>query len=148
MQAVKKDDRVTVTYEGTLDNGEIFESTADAGPLDFRVGDGSVLPGFEKTLLGMCVGEEKTVTIPAAEAFGPPDKELIMTVKRRLLGEKVIPQPGMVLAMNMEKDGKTLQVPAMVTAINDEYVTVDFNHPLAGKNLIYKITLVALHPAS
>lgn len=141
MKRVKDGDHVTVTYVGELEDGEIFESTEDTGPLEFQVGSKDVMPGFDKALLGMAEGEEKTVTLQPEDAYGPKQQELTHVVQRSVFGGKVEPQPGMVLSMTVEKDGNKHQVPVMVTKVDGDKIEIDFNHPLAGKALIYRITL-------
>jgi len=146
MQRAKKNDRVTVVYDGLLENGELFESSADTGPLVFTIGANNVLPRFEETVLDMAVGETKTVEVDSVETFGPRRPDLVQTVDRKTFADKDI-QPGMILGMQMEKDGQEHQVPALVTAVTDDTVTVDFNHPLAGQMLTYRITVKEIHSA-
>lgn len=141
MNKVEKGDLVSVVYDGLLSNNEVFESSKDTGPLEFRVGENSVLPGFENAVLGMTEEEEKTINLVPDEAYGPKKEELIHTVNRKVFGEKIDPQPGMVLGLTINRDGHKEKVPAMVTEISGENVTVDFNHPLAGRTLTYKITI-------
>jgi len=141
MNKVEKGDLVSVVYDGLLSNNEVFESSKDTGPLEFRVGENSVLPGFENAVLGMTEEEEKTINLAPDEAYGPKKEELIHTVNRKVFGEKIDPQPGMVLGLTINRDGHKEKVPAMVTEISGENVTVDFNHPLAGRTLTYKITV-------
>lgn len=144
MKRVEEGDYVGVLYEGLLGNNEVFESTTDTGPLEFQVGEGSVFAGFEKAILGMAENEQKTVDLQPEETYGPKRKELIHTLKRGALGEKISPSPGMLLGMTMEKDGKTLKIPAMVVEVEGDDVTIDFNHPLAGQVLTYKITVKSI----
>lgn len=141
MNKVEKGDLVSVVYDGVLSNNEVFESSKETGPLEFRVGENSVLPGFEKAVLGMAENEEKTINLPPDEAYGPKREELIHIVNRKVFGEKIEPRPGMVLGLTINRDGQKQKVPAMVTEIRGENVTVDFNHPLAGRTLTYKITV-------
>jgi peptidylprolyl isomerase len=105
-------------------------------------------PGFDNALIGMAEGEEKAVTLQPDEAFGARDDKLLHTVKKNVLGESILPQPGMVLGMTVEKEGQKQKIPALVTAVNGEDVTIDFNHPLAGKAIIYKITLKEIKEAT
>ncbi len=140
MQRVKENDTVTVVYEGTVNNGDTFESSSDTGPLEFTMGTQSVMPLFEEAVLGMAVGESKSINIPPQDAYGVRHDELVQDIDRAILQEKDV-QPGMTLGLDMEKDGKKHKIPATVTAIKDDAVTVDFNHPLAGQTLTYSITL-------
>jgi len=141
MKKAGKGNNVIIEYEGMLHNGEIVESSADSGPFEYEVGSGLMPPGFDNALIGMAEGEEKAVTLQPDEAFGPRDDKLLHTVKRNVFGEAVRPQPGMVLGMTVEKEGQKQKIPALVTAVIGEDVTIDFNHPLAGKTIIYKLTL-------
>lgn len=144
MKTVQNGDQVSIEYEGMLENGEIVERSSDTGPVEFEIGSNIMPPGFEKALIGMQEGEEKTITMTPEEAFGPRDENLLHTVNRNILGEKIKPEPGMVLGMTLDKDGQPHKVPALVTAVNGDDVTLDFNHPLAGKTLIYKLTLKSI----
>jgi len=146
MLKAKPGDLVTVIYEGILENGEIFESSQDTGPLQFRIGTGSVMIAFEKAVLGMEINESREIRLQPEEAYGLPKEELIHTLSRSIWDEKADIKPGVVLGMTMEKDGEQHQVPAMVTEVSGDKVTVDFNHPLAGKQILYKITLQNLEP--
>ena len=140
MQRVKLNDKVTVMYEGHLNNGEIFESSEESGPLSFTVGQGEVMPAFEEALLDMAINETKNIRIPAEKAYGLKNKELIQTVSRKVFGNNTI-RPGMVVAMPLKKDGEVHKVPAQVSKIEKNKVTVDFNHPLAGQELVFQILL-------
>jgi FKBP-type peptidyl-prolyl cis-trans isomerase 2 len=141
MLKAKPGDLVTVIYEGIIENGEIFESSQDTGPLQFRIGTGSVMAGFEEAVIGMGINESKEIRLQPEEAYGLPKEELIHTIGRSTWDENADIKPGVVLGMTMEKDGKQHQVPAMVTAVAGDMVTIDYNHPLAGKQVIYKITV-------
>ncbi len=145
MDRIKRGDIVRVTYEGLLADGEIFESSRNSGPLEFEIGGNSVMPAFERAILEMRVGEEKSVTLQPEEAHGPRQEELIVSFPRSAFGEHVDPQPGMVLGMNIEQEGKPRKIPATVSEVTKDTVVMDFNHPLAGQPLTYKITLLAVN---
>ena len=145
MEKVEHGDYVTVTYKGLLKTQEVFESTDNTGPLEFQIGANSVLPGFEKAVLGMTVNENKTIHLPADEAYGPIRQELIHTVSSKVFGDKITPKPGIVLGLTIERNGQKQKVPAMVKEIVGDEVIIDFNHPLAGQDLIYKITVTAVN---
>lgn len=144
MQKVKQGNLVILEYEGMLENGEIVERSSDSGPFEYEVGTGLMPPGFENALIGMTVGEEKTITLPPDEAFGHKDDKLLHTVNKGVFGENIRPKPGMILGMTLEKEGQKQKIPALVTAVNGNDVTLDFNHPLADKTIIYKVTLKAI----
>ena len=141
MAKVQEGDLVTVVYDGLLDNGEVFESSKDTGPLKFTVGLGTVMDAFEKGVLGMDQGETKEIKVTPQDGFGEQDPELVQTIERNSLGDGIDPQVGMVLGMTLEKDGQSHQVPAMVVEVDGDQVTIDYNHPLSGKSLTYKITV-------
>lgn len=143
MQRVSENDFVTIIYDGLLPNGEIFDSSKDTGPLQFQLGTGSVLPAFEQAVLGMVVQETRNITVAARDAHGLKNEELIVTVNRKGFADKNI-APGMILGMNLEKDGQQHQVPATVLALDAQTVTIDFNHPLAGQDITYRITLLSI----
>jgi len=143
MQQVSKNDSVTILYDGFLPSGEKFDSSQDAGPLQFQLGSGSVLPAFEAAVLGMKPQETKRITVPAKEAYGLKNEDLIMRVSRQgFTGQNIA--PGMILGMNMEQDGQQHKVPATVLSVDAETMTIDFNHPLAGQDITYEITLLSI----
>ena len=144
MKKIEKGARVVIEYEGLLENGETVESSSETGPFELEVGKGAMPPSFENALIGMHEGEEKTIILQPNEAFGHHDKKLLHTVNKSVFGETTSPQPGMVLGMTVEKGGQKQKIPALVTAINGEEVTIDFNHPLAGKTITYKIIVRAV----
>ncbi len=146
MDKINANDLVVVEYEGFLDNGEIFDTTRDNGPLEFQIGTEAVLPAFEEAVVALTVGGSTEINIPAANAYGERNEEMIFDLDRNNLGDDIDPEPGMVLAMTMEKEGQSHKFPAMVTAINGDKVTMDFNHPLAGKDLRFKLTLKEVRP--
>ena len=143
MQRVSENDSVTIVYDGLLSTGEKFDSSQDTGPLQFQLGDGSVLPAFEQAVLGMAAQETRSITVLAKDAYGLKNEELIMTVNRRSFADQPLAE-GMILGMNMEQDGQQHKVPATVLSVAAETVTVDFNHPLAGQDITYQITLLSI----
>ena len=141
MKKAARGDHVVIEYEGMLHNGELFESSAETGPFEYEIGSGLMPPGFDEALIGMAEGEERAVTLQPGEAFGPRDGNLLHTVEKNIFDKTVQPQPGMVLGLTVEKDGEKQKIPALVTAVNGSEVTIDFNHPLAGETVIYKLIL-------
>ena len=129
---------VKVHYKGELKDGTVFDSSEEREPLEFKVGEGQVIQGFENAVRDMEVGETKKVEISSDEAYGERNDQNIVTVSRDELPEGIDPQEGMMLQV------KTPQgpVPVRVTEVTDEELTLDANHPLAGKDLIFDITLV------
>ena len=140
MSATAKDgDRVRVHYTGKLEDGQVFDSSRGGEPLEFTVGAGEVIPGFDEAVRGMQVGETKTVEIRPEDAYGPRRDGLVATIERERAQFPVEPQVGMNLALPLQ-DGSQLEV--VVTEVTDEHVTIDGNHPLAGEKLIFDVELV------
>ena len=139
MSHAKSGDTVKIHYTGTLDDGTQFDSSAGRDPLQFEVGSGQVIPGFDKAVEGMAVGDNKSVRIEAEEAYGPRHDQLVQEVDRSLLPDDLDPQEGMAL-QSSSPDGQVTQF--MVTAVSDDTITVDANHPLAGQALSFDIELV------
>ena len=137
---VKKGDKVKVEYEGTLNDGTVFDSTEKHGePIEFEVGSGQLIPGFEDAVEGMEKGEEKMVTIEPKEAYGDSNPKLIKTIPKENLPRNDELQAGMVLMLNLA-DG--MQFTAQVQEVTEETITIDLNHPLAGKTLNFKIKIL------
>ncbi len=141
-------DKVIVVYDGFLEAGEVFESSEASGPLEFKIGAGEVMPAFEEAVINMGIGETKTFTIKAAQAHGSIKPELIHRMKRSTLPDHQNLRPGMVLSMKIEHEGARHEIPALLTAIDEKFATLDFNHPLAGKDLKYRLTLREIIPAA
>jgi FKBP-type peptidyl-prolyl cis-trans isomerase 2 len=138
-EPAKDGDRVRVHYTGKLEDGQVFDSSRDGEPLEFIVGAGEVIPGFDEAVRGMSVGETKTVEIEPEDAYGPRREGLVATIERERAQFPVEPQVGMNLALPLQ-DGNQIEV--VVTEVTDEQVTIDGNHPLAGEKLIFDVELV------
>lgn len=141
MQEVKNGDTVKIHYKGTLQDGTVFDQSEGRGPLEFKVGEQRVIPGFEKAVLGMKVGDKKTTTIPCDEAYGEKRDELLIKAPREKMPEGHEPKVGDQLQM-MTQQGQP--VPVEIIAVNDQEVTLDANHPLAGKDLTFALELVEI----
>ena len=139
MTQAKKGNTVKIHYTGTLDDGTQFDSSQGRDPLEFEVGSGQVIPGFDKAVEGMTVGDSKSVRIEADEAYGPRHEQLVQQVERSVLPDDLNPETGMAL-QSSSPDGQVTQF--MVTDVTDETITVDANHPLAGQALSFDIELV------
>jgi FKBP-type peptidyl-prolyl cis-trans isomerase 2 len=134
-------DTVSVHYTGTLDGGEVFDSSKEREPIEFTLGEGKVIPGFENAVEGMSVNETKSVRIPAAEAYGERTEDLVFTFERKNLPGEMEPREG----MHVELRGPAGQaVPARIVNVTDESVTVDANHPLSGQDLTFELELVGI----
>jgi len=134
-------DRVTVHYTGRLTDGTEFDSSAGQEPLEVVLGAGRVIPGFENAIVGMQTGESRTVTIPVEEAYGPHSEELVLSVPRNRLPEDLSPEIGMQLQMQ-QADGGLVDV--LITSLDEQNITLDANHPLAGQALVFDIRLVTI----
>ena len=145
---IESGDSVVLVYEGLFDNGNVFESSETSGALEFTVGDGSVMPAFEAQVIGLGQGEKKTFHLGPDEAYGQSNPDLIHTVDRAILPDQDRLAIGMVLGLTVDHEGKKEQVPAMVTDLDGNQATVDFNHPLAGKTLTYEVTVQSISKAT
>lgn len=141
MCPVQITDTISVSYTAQLDSGEIIEGAPETKPVILSIGSGRILQAVEASTIGMEPGETKTVKILPEDAYGPYFKDLIHELPIASFGNKVAPKPGMILSLAIEKDGVEQQVPATVLAINNDSVTVDYNHPLAGKAITYTVKL-------
>jgi len=141
--AAKVGDSVSVHYTGTLDDGTVFDSSSTHGqPLTFKIGEGLVIKGFDEAVMGMNVGDKKKIHIEAKDAYGDPNPELLQQVPRDKLPKDQEPKPGMILGVRAP-DG--MQFPATITAVTADTVTLDLNHPLAGKALNFDLELVKIN---
>jgi peptidylprolyl isomerase len=145
MQQVKKGDTVKVHYHGKLTNGTTFDSSEGRAPLEFEVGGGMVIPGFDQGVTGMTVGEKKTIHIPADEAYGPKQEEMIMEFPKDRFPEDMVPEVGMQLNMS---NGQGQNFPVIIADVREEVVILDANHPLAGEDLIFDLELVDISSPS
>ena len=138
--AIKNGDKVKVEYTGTFDDGTVFDSSEKHGkPLEFQVGGKQVVPGFENAVVGMEKEQEKEIKLQPSEAYGDPNPQLVKKVPKDKMPKDVEVKPGMVMVMSLPNG---MQVPATVKEISDADVTIDLNHPLAGKILNFKIKIV------
>ena len=141
MAPAKDGDTVKVHYTGKLNDGTVFDSSANRDPLEFTIGRNQVIPGFEKAVLGMNSGESVTTEVPAEQAYGPHRQELVLEVDRNDFPDDLTPEVGQQLQMS-RPDGQSLVV--RVTDVSESAATLDANHPLAGKDLTFDIQLVEI----
>ena len=139
MTYANKGDTVSVHYTGTLEDGSVFETTVGVAPMQFTIGENEVLPGVEQAVLGMKAGESATLRIAADDAFGPRREDMVMQLDRGRLEGHLQPEVGHLLQITWPDSQSTL---ASVIGVTDSTVTVDANHPLAGKDLTFDIQLV------
>lgn len=146
MAQVKAGDTVQVHYTGRLTNGTVFDSSQGRDPLQFQVGSGMVIKGFDEGVKGMEVGDKKTVEIPVEDAYGPANEEMVFEFERSQIPADIPLEVGMTL--NMHQDGNPRVVPVIVRGLTDNTVFLDANHPLAGEDLIFDIELVNVNPGA
>ena len=139
MSQAKSGDTVKIHYTGTLDDGNQFDSSVGSDPLEFTVGSGQVIPGFDSAVEGMAVGDTKTINIPAEEAYGPRHEQMIQEVPKSALPDDLEPEVGMGLQAQ-GPDGQVMDL--TITVVEDDSITVDGNHPLAGQALNFDLELV------
>lgn len=141
MSNAKTGDTVKIHYTGKLDDGTQFDSSAGRDPLEFELGGGQVIPGFDSAVEGMAVGESKSVRIEPEQAYGPRHDQLMQQVPRDQLPDDLTPEVGMAL-QSQSPDGQVMVL--MIAAVDEETITVDANHPLAGQALNFDIELVEI----
>ncbi|UCE36739.1 MAG: peptidylprolyl isomerase [Thermoplasmata archaeon] len=136
--SIKKGDIIRVEFEGRFDDGVVFDSSKINGePLEFEVGIGYMLPGFEKAVIGMENGEEKEFKIKPEDAYGEHNPQLILKAPRERVPEHI--RPGMILITTLPAG---MQIPVKILDVTEQWITVDINHPLAGKVLNFKVKIV------
>ena len=133
--------KVRVHYKGTLPDGTVFDSSEGRDPLEFEVGGGQVIPGFEAAIIAMSPGEAQTITIPMLEAYGARDEDLLRNFPRDMVPDDMPVEPGMTLQVQ-DENGQAF--PVLIAAIDDEHVTLDGNHPMAGHDLTFALQLVEI----
>jgi FKBP-type peptidyl-prolyl cis-trans isomerase 2 len=141
MTAAKTGDTVKVHYTGTLNDGSQFDSSQDREPLEFTLGTGQVISGFNDAVTGMSVGDSKTITIPSDQAYGAHNPEMMQDVPRSAIPADIDLQPGMILSAR-SAEGQTVNF--KVVEFDDESVKVDGNHPLAGEDLTFDLELMEI----
>jgi len=141
MPHAREGDTVHIHYTGRLKDGTVFETSTRGEPLRFHIGNDELLPAIQQTVIGMEVGESRTVTVPSAEAYGPRRDDMLMSVDRDRLPDGFVPAPGMILEVH-RGDGRA--IPVVVTSVEDDQVTLDGNHPLAGHDLDIDINLIEI----
>lgn len=141
MAAAKHGDTVKVHYTGKLGDGTVFDNSQSRGPIEFKIGDGQVIRGFEEAVVGMEPGESKTANVPVDRAFGPHRAEMVAVLDKNKMPPDIQPDIGQRLEI---RQGNEQPITVMVTEISETNVTVDANHPLAGKDLTFDIRLVEI----
>ena len=129
---------VKVHYKGTLDDGTVFDSSEGRDPIEFEIGSGQVIPGFDSAVAGLEPGQSETINIPSAEAYGEPRDEMVGQIPRTELPDDMEPAVDMVLSMQSPEG----EMPVRIVEVAADTVTLDANHPLAGQDLTFELTLV------
>ncbi|KEO72431.1 FKBP-type peptidyl-prolyl cis-trans isomerase [Anditalea andensis] len=141
MSVATKGNTVKVHYTGKLKDGTIFDSSESREPLEFTLGDGNMIKGFDAAVHGMNIGEDKSITIPSEEAYGEKKDEMMVDIPRTQVPADINPEVGMDLSIQ-NQEGQPM--PVKVVHVDDEKITLDANHPLAGQDLIFDIKLVEI----
>jgi len=144
MQTVQLFDTVSVSYTASLPSGEIIENVPENKPITLTIGAGRSLKAVEASLMGVEPGQTHTVHIQPEDAYGPYHKSLVHEIARATFAGRIDPKPGMILSLTVDKDGVPQQVPATVLAAGNESVTIDYNHPLAGRVITYAVKVHAI----
>jgi peptidylprolyl isomerase len=139
LATIKEGDTVKVHYTGTIADGTVFDTSREREPLEFTLGEGKLIPGFEKAVVGMKVGDTSKVTIPSDEAYGEKREDMVIDVDKGQIPPDIKPEVGQQLQVQ-QKDGGA--IPVVITEITDETVQLDANHPLAGQDLTFEIEVV------
>jgi len=139
MQQVKTGDKIKVHYKGSLSDGSVFDSSEGREPLEFTVGTGQLIKGFDDAVIAMSVGDKKTVTIIAAEAYGDRNEDMVMEYPTTEFPDDMEPEVGIELQMS-DDDGNIF--PVVIIEVHDAHVILDANHPLAGEDLTFEIEVV------
>ena len=140
-QAAKAGDKLRIHYTGRLDDGTVFDSSEGREPLEYTAGSGEIIPGLDRGVIGMAVGDTRQVTVAPEDAYGPRDEARVQTVPREAIPGHIPTDPGTQLSAQMQ-DGQTVQL--VVTNRTDSHVELDANHPLAGKVLTFDVELVEI----
>jgi peptidylprolyl isomerase len=141
MTTVQNNNTVQVHYTGKLDDGTVFDSSQGRAPLEFTVGTGQVIAGFDNAVRGMSVGQTKTVRIPADEAYGPRHQEAVIKVDRNQFPADFAPEVGQVVGL---KNDQGQELRAIIVQVTDSFFVMDANHPLAGFALNFELELVSI----
>ncbi|MFW5951769.1 MAG: FKBP-type peptidyl-prolyl cis-trans isomerase [Gemmatimonadota bacterium] len=140
-QKAQQGDTVAVHYTGKLDDGEVFDSSKERDPLEFQVGGGQVIPGFDRAVDGLEVGESREVRLEPEEAYGEPREDLVVSVERNQFPDEAEPQVGQHVQVQVAPGQSRV---ATIQEIGDDAITLDLNHPLAGKALNFEVELVEI----
>lgn len=147
MTRPKDNDTVVLSFTGKLDNGDVFFVAEKSDPMYVKIGNSDLPPTVENKLREMKVGEFSKVRVPPEEGYGLRTKDLLQVIESQQMVDSIKPVPGMVITLNVEKDGEKQKVPATVMEVDGPKVTVDYNHPLAGHHLTYELEILEIQKA-
>jgi FKBP-type peptidyl-prolyl cis-trans isomerase SlpA len=131
--------RVTLHFSVLLLDGAVVDSTKDKAPATFTVGDGNLLPGFEQSIFGLKAGDKRSIVLEAENAFGPHNPDNVQVMRRGLFSKELSLEPGTVVSF---ADKSKAELPGVIQAVTEDQVVVDFNHPLAGKDLTFQVEII------
>lgn len=140
-ELIGPDTTITLHFSVSLASGELVDSTRESNPATFSFGDGSLLPGFEESLLGLKRGDRRSVILPPEKAFGQWNENNVQVMPRKSFGADLELQPGLILSF---ADANKAELPGVVKEIRDDEVEIDFNHPLAGRELIFEVEILTV----
>jgi peptidylprolyl isomerase len=141
MSGAQQGDTVRVHYTGKLEDGSVFDSSVQRDPLEFTIGEGQIIPGFEKAVVGMEAGQNKTIQVESGDGYGPRHEEMVQVVERSQIPDNITLEVGAQLQANHPEGGPIILT---VTELTEIEVTLDANHPLAGKDLTFEIELIGI----
>ncbi len=145
MEKVEDGAYISVEYTGTLGDGQVFDSSHGRQPLEVHMGAGQMIKGFESQLMGMALNEKKVFTVPPENAYGPRNADLMQSIPRSEVPPEMDVQVGMIVGLITPEGNK---VPARIVRLDDEHLTMDLNHPLAGESLTFEIEVVGISSTS
>ena len=138
-------DTVTVAYTAALENGEIIEQSETEHPVTLSIGGGRLFKAVEASLFGMEPGETRQINVQPEDAYGHHVDELVQSIPVAAFKGKITPKPGMILSLTLQREDGEHIVPATVVEVNDDTITVDYNHPLAGQVIVYTVKLIGIN---
>ncbi|WP_339133645.1 MAG: peptidylprolyl isomerase [Candidatus Electrothrix sp. GW3-4] len=138
-------DTVTITYTASLETGEVIEKRDESDPATVAIGSGTLCKAVEACLFGMEPGQSRVIRVEPEDAYGTHHKELVQQIPLAHFQGKLEPKPGMVLSLAVDRDGEQYKVPATITKVHEDAITVDYNHPLAGRPVVYEVALIRIN---
>ncbi len=144
MKTIEKNDIVTLSFIGTLDNGEQFMVRDNTNPITITIGNSELPPTVENSIVGMQEGQNRVITVDPDEGYGARQRDLLQTITNKDFIKRLNPRPGMIISLKTMRGDEEVQVPATIMEVAADKVVIDYNHPLAGHNLTYNITIISI----